>query len=191
MDRYLLVGGSITAILIIVFASFTNVVGYDFVRSPRSSESPLFRIRTQHAISDNQEDHIISKYLGKGKNSSLMKFKRIDTFNSVYDSITKIQLMDDETFRNFVSIVVRKLSQQEPKDAVDANKIIYGLYQLRSTSNTFDGNQASSDERTWRVTPTLCWFPGCGLILVPLFILLVTIVFILVRILTVGFPYLC
>jgi len=191
MNRDLLVGGNITAIIIIVFASFTNVVGYDFVNPPLSSESPLFHIRMHHAISDNQEDMIISEYLGKGKNNSPMNFKRSYTFEYVYESITRIKLMDDETFRNFVRIIVRTISQQETKDPVDVNNVIYELYQLKFTSKTFDGNQAYTDERTWRVTPTLCWFPGCGLILVPFFILVFTLLFIVFRIFTAGYPYYC
>ena len=173
MERNILLGGSITAVVIIVLASFTNVVGYHLIESHQLNESPLFSIRTQNAIQKNEGNKIISEYLGKGKNSSIMISKRGDTLEKVQEVINRIKLMDDDTFKTFVNTVVHELSQQRKNYDLEPEKIIDELYQLRSTSKTFEGKEINSDDdRTWRATPTLCWFPGCILLNIAAFILL-------------------
>jgi len=174
--------GSIGAVTILILVSFTNVIGVQSTTSGSVNESPLFRIRTQNAIHKNEENKIISEYLGKGKNSDIMISKRGDTLEKVQEVINRIKLMDDDTFNKFVNTVVYEMSRQEKNYALDVNKIAYELYQLRTTSKTFDGKEAdSNDDKTWRVTPTLCWFPGC--------ILLESIAFILLMIFLLIFFY--
>jgi len=166
--------GSIGAVVILILVSFANVVGVQSTTSDSVSNSPLFRVRTQNAIHKNEENKIILEYLGKGKNSDIMISKRGDTLEKVQEVINRIKLMDDDTFNKFVNTAVYEMSQQEKNYALDVNKIVYELYQLRAASKTFDGKEAdSNDDKTWRVTPTLCWFPGCILLEIIGFIYLI------------------
>jgi len=66
MNKKPLIGVSLCAVVLLVIASLTNVVGYQSVKSTALSDSPLFRIRTQRTIHQ-QRNMITSQYLGEGK----------------------------------------------------------------------------------------------------------------------------
>jgi len=165
MDRNTLLGGSIIAVIIILLASFSNVVGYDVFESHPLNESPLFSIRKQNALHETEEHKIISEYLGKGKNIPVMILKGSNALEKIQEVISRIKLMDDDTFSKFVDSIVHEVSQQGKNNGLKPDKIIYELYQLRSTSKPFKRDDVSGgSDRTWRSTPTLCWFPGCLLL---------------------------
>lgn len=178
MNRNIFLGANIIAVIIILLVSFSNVVGYSVVNSHPLNESPLFCVRKQNVLHETDGLKIVSEYLGKGKNIPVMIRKGNDAFEKIQDVIWRIKLMDDDTFKKFVDTVVYKLSQQEKNDGVKADKIIYELYQLQLTSKSFEREDISSgSDRTWRSTPTLCWFPGCLLLAGTAFTLLFIILY--------------
>jgi hypothetical protein len=182
MDRNILLGAAISTIILILLASYSNVVGYHAFTSHPLNESPLFTIRKQNAINLNEENRIISDYIGKGENNSIMISKRNDNLEKVRDVIYRIKLMDDNTFKIFVKTVFYKLSQQGKNHDLESDEIINELYHLRSTSKIIERkNLYADDDRTWLATPTFCWFPGCILLTgigISLLVIFIIIIFI-------------
>lgn len=182
MDRNTRLGVGISTVILIILASYSNVVGYDAFTSHPLNESPLFTIRKQNAFNQNEENRIISEYLGKGENIPIMISKRTDNLEKVQDVIYRIKLMDDNTFKIFVKTVFYKLSQQGKNDDLESDEIINELYQLRSTSKIIERKNLYADgDRTWLATPTFCWFPGCILLTsigISLLVILIIIIFI-------------
>ena len=85
--------------------------------------------------------------------------------------------MDDNTFKKFVKYSIRLLIQQGTVRYSDTKDIENGFYQLRENSEFYHGStDLTIGNYTWRVTPTICWFPGC-------FLLFIFVVFLL----TIGF----
>lgn len=74
MKKKILIGGIFVAVLIIL-ASLTSVVGTAVVKSnvdKRSVVSPLFAIRSQRFVKNEDTKKISSNYLGKGKTLNLL-----------------------------------------------------------------------------------------------------------------------
>jgi len=67
--KCLAVGISITALVLLVLGSLSNVVGYHSIDSTSLFDSPLFRIKIQRFI-HTQQNKITYRYLGEGKNSN-------------------------------------------------------------------------------------------------------------------------
>jgi hypothetical protein len=163
MQKNPLIGVSICAVVLLVLASLSNVVGYQSVKSTVVYNSPLFKTRTQRAT--NQQQHIItSQYFGKGKYSMPFPLRDNRTV-SIQKFISRVRTMDDITFKRFIVYVFHLLSQQEKTKDVDFKDIVSGLNQIKSNSEMF---QISNE---YTINNQLCsighaWIPGC--IIVPL-----------------------
>jgi hypothetical protein len=157
MRKYPLIVVSICAVVLLVLASLSNVVGYQSVKSTVVNDSPLFQTRTQRAM--NQQQNILtSQYLGKGKNCNLLILIRLNKTDSVHEIIRRIQSMDDNSFQRVVEIVEQFSIQKD----IPPHQLILGLYQIRNNPRAFiDDIRSNKENPTWRYTPTLCWFPGC------------------------------
>ena len=70
MENKLLVGGSAIAVVVLVLASLSPVVGYNSVESS-VKDSPLFSIRTKRAI-DEESHTFTSDYIGKGEEINIL-----------------------------------------------------------------------------------------------------------------------
>lgn len=80
---------SVSAVVLLVLASYSSVVGTSNVQSTQKVESPLFAIRTQRSIQRENEQAVQSYYLGKGLNSHL--FSPIQpSLNSALDRTVKM-----------------------------------------------------------------------------------------------------
>ena len=164
MDKKPLIGVSICAVVLLVLGSLSNVVGYQSVKSSAMSESPLFSMRTQKAI--NQQQKIItSQYLGKGKSCNLLSLQRPDETDLLIKIISVIQAMNDVIFERFVRIAVEQFSKQGKLKDITPQQFIRGLHQIRENSQTSMENKGSDyGSLTWDSTPTVCWFPLCFVI---------------------------
>jgi len=70
MGKKPLIGVSICAVVLLVLASLTNVIGYQSMKSSTVGDSPLFKIRTQRV--NNQHQNITTfQYLGLEKGNCL------------------------------------------------------------------------------------------------------------------------
>ena len=171
MDRNPLIGICICAVVLLVLGSLSNVVGYQTVKSTEVNDSPLFSTRTQRAT--NQQQNILtSQYLGMGKDS--IPFPLLDNKTSMNQKfINQIRTMDDNAFSKFVKYAVRLLTQQGTVKYSDTKDIEKGFYQLRKNSEVYDDStNLNIGNYTWRVTPSICWFPGCFLFAIFLIFLL-------------------
>jgi hypothetical protein len=167
MNKYPLIGVSICAVVLLVLASLTNVVGYQSVHSSAVPDSPLFSIRTQRAIDQENKGTLTSDYLGKGMNHNLLILPRISETDTLREVINRIKTMDDNSFERFVRSAVAQLSKQEQLNDITPQQLITGLHQIRGNAQAFmDYTGSNNGNTTWKPNPTLCWFPGCLIIFI-------------------------
>jgi hypothetical protein len=188
MKQYPLIGVSICAVVLLVLGSLTNVVGYQSVKSTALSDSPLFSERTKRAINEENDNVLTSNYLGKGQYSIPFPVRDNRT-ELIRKFIDQIKAMDDDTFDRFVNNVVNQINHRDTLKGIDAKEIVKELRQVReSTQNIIvDENANDSDEPysfRFNFVPTICWFPGCLVLTVPLF--MIYAIFVIIIILLLG-----
>jgi hypothetical protein len=174
MDKYPLIGGSIVAVLLLVSASLTNVVGYQSVQSYVPSGSPLFSVRTERAINQMSKAVLFSDYLGKGQYS--MSFPEHDNRTELIQKvIDRIRTMDDDAFNRFIDYAVIQINHKNSLKDISVDEFIKGLYQIRKSQQNIrvygdknDGNYTYFAPNSY---PTIWWFPGCFIIFFTIFFL--------------------
>jgi hypothetical protein len=183
MKKYLLVGGIIIVVVLLVLGSLSSVVGYWSVKSTLIPETPLFNIRTQRATRQ-QQSIISSQYLGKGKNSDFFSLARNETIAFAVETIQRIKAMSETKFSHFITYVVQQVHQNNKFRNVDEKTLVTRLYQLRQNQPLLkEYTGGSALDVTWHDTPTDCWFPGCFVVLS---FYLVYIVIVMMILLTLG-----
>jgi|GEM_PF-2051907 len=148
--KWLAIGISITAVILLTLSSLTNVVGYQSVKST-VNDSPLFVTKTQRAINQ-QQNIMISQYLGMGKENLLqfpIRDSRTEQLSKAIDIISK---MDDTTFTRFTELCIQKARQDNILQGIMEYQIIQALLLLKTKSETImnsitnRNNQNSSRE---------------------------------------------
>jgi hypothetical protein len=136
IDKKPLIGVSISAVILLVLGSLSNVVGYQSVKSTAISDSPLFSMRTQRA--NNQQQNILtSQYLGM-RNRNLLQFPiRDNRTESLKKAIEYISKMDDKTFAQFIEVFLQRIRQEKTFSNPNLNEIIQMLRQLRIKPEIF------------------------------------------------------
>jgi len=140
MDKKLLICGSAIAVVVLVLASLSPVVGYNSVKSSVIN-SPLFNIRIKRAINEESND-LACNYFGKGKACTLSIPKRnnqIETALKVIDSIAK---MDDETFEKFIVLLIRHVQKDNRFNDIKSGEIREALYLIRNNDKSIPLFQA-------------------------------------------------
>jgi hypothetical protein len=170
--KWLAVGVSICAVVLLVLGSLSNVVGYESVKSTSVNDSPLFT-RTQRAT--NQQQNILtSQYLGMGK-ENLLQFPTKDIkIESLIKAIEFISKMDDETFERFTELVIQQSKQDDSLRDINPNEIKQILNQLKTTSITLLNSLMYKNNYQLNSTPmipTINWFPGCFLVIFFVFLI--------------------
>jgi hypothetical protein len=171
--KWLAVGVSICAVVLLVLGSLSNVVGYESVKSTSVNDSPLFTTRTQRAT--NQQQNILtSQYLGMGK-ENLLQFPTKDIkIESLIKAIEFISKMDDETFERFTELVIQQSKQDDSLRDINPNEIKQILNQLKTTSITLLNSLMYKNNYQLNSTPmipTINWFPGCFLVIFFVFLI--------------------
>lgn len=173
-----LIGVSITAVVLLLLGSLTNVVGYQSVKSNALLDSPLFNVRTQKATNQ-QQKNVTTYFLGKGIGVPL-QFPIRDAWNDlVKGALECINKMDEVKFDSFINRVIDLVQNKEKNQDINIGQMIQKLRQLKDNSIRF-GNygEGTIENLTWRYSPTLCWFPGCALLLtIDLFFFILLIIF--------------
>jgi hypothetical protein len=194
MDKKPLIVVSLCAVVLLVLASLSNVVGYQSVKSTAVNDSPLFQTRTQRATNQ-QQNSITSQYLGMRKDilwQFPMRDNRTEQLRKVIDVIRK---MGDKTFAQFTELCIQKARQDDTLRDLNRYEIVQALLLLKTNpeaiinSYTIRNNQDSlRTEFTQCGEPTWCvWGPGCLLVylfLLP-FLLLEIIINVIYAILTI------
>jgi len=162
--------GSIFAVTILIFLSFTPVIGFQNAKTnPDSATSPLFSIRNKRAINEKQNYETCS-YLGKGKEIEITLPKRNNEKALIQDLIAKINEMDDKSFNKLVINFITRLNQDDNSHNYNARKIILSLNLLRNLPNKMvqdniynDKNNYFKAKLTSDCTVDGNSFPGCYL----------------------------
>jgi len=172
--------GSIGAVVILILVSFTNVVGVQSTSSGSVNESPLFRIRTTRANSENSKDALTSNYLGKGLNA--LPFPLRDNRTALIQRfVDGIRTMDDDTFNRFVDYAVNQINHKNNLKVVNIKEFIKELRQMRESTQNIIVYKDSDVVRFTILShynPVDCWFPG-KLLLICMAILLTPLLFLL------------
>jgi len=133
--------GSIVAIVIIILASYTSVVGFQKSNDDAVRFSPLFRIRGKRAIDTNNDDILTSEYLGKEKDVDIHLPERNSQYVLVQKVLDGIGRMDNTTFDRFVALVINRF---QAKNNIDDIKTT--LYEIRHSTNEFEFNFVDGNE---------------------------------------------
>ena len=181
MDKKPLIVVSFCAVVLLVMASLSNVVGYQSVKSSVNN-SPLFATRTERATNQ-QQNTLTSQYIGMGRGSYLqfpIRDNKIEQLEKVIDVISN---MDDMAFTRFTELCLQKIYQDKTLKDITPNEIIKTLQLLRIESETITESYIKANNQfiTSPQWPTLCaWLPGCILINILVAIGLIFFLFLIV-----------
>jgi len=158
--------GSIGAVIILILVSFTNVVGVQSTTSGSVNESPLFRIRTTRANSENSKDALTSNYLGKGLNA--IQFPLRDTRQElIQKSLEIIITMDDDTFNGFIVKVIQRMINEGKLKDVNTQSVLITLHQLKDNPDAIKSyidiikDDRKPENLTWENGATCMPIAGC------------------------------
>jgi len=161
MDKKPLIGVSICAVVLLVIASLTNVVGYQSVKSTIVNDSPLFTTRTRRAT--NQEQNILTfQYLGMGKYNLLQFPLRDNKTELLKRAVDIVSKMDGKSFTHFTELLLQQTREDKTLGDITPNEIVQTLQLLRTKPEAFmhSLNNNITPPTVWEYT--LCnWFPGC------------------------------
>jgi hypothetical protein len=172
MEKNPLIGVSISAVILLILASLTNVVGYQSVKSSAITESPLFHLRSQKATQQ-QPNRIISEYLGKGKENTLFISLKDRKTDFLRKCIMQIKTMDDTEIDCLKNMLISDLGRRGEMPDVKPQVILAALCAIRddpAVLSYLDNDFKSNDNLTNLPTnmPTynclcsvLAWTPGC------------------------------
>jgi hypothetical protein len=149
--KWLAIGISIIAVVLLVLGSLSNVVGYQSVKSTMN-DSPLFKTRAQRAT--NQQQNILtSQYLGKGVNTIQFPLRDIQT-EQIQKIIEIIQKMDDNEFNRLQNLILSRFYEKKNNIDIDATQLITFLKQIKSSTKSLkiilnnNGNNTHTDPPT-------------------------------------------
>jgi hypothetical protein len=132
--KWLVVGISVIAVILLVLGSLSNVVGYQSVKSTAVNDSPLFSVRTQRAT-ERQQDILTSQFLGKGNGKLLYFPVRNNKSESLKNFFESIKKMDDATFKRFLILVKQRLKEPISLNEVQLNEINHELAKIKNNKN--------------------------------------------------------
>ena len=162
-------------VALLILVSLTNVVGYQSVQSTSTTDSPLFRTRTQRAT--NQQQNILtSQYLGIGK-GNLWQFPIKDNrTEQLKKAIELISKMDDKTYEQLTELVILKVREDNTLQGISNYQVVQALLLLKTNPkailNSFiDRNNQDITSSNWF---TLCQeVPFCIVFNIIFFILFI------------------
>jgi hypothetical protein len=128
--NFFVIGISIIAIVLLIFSSLSNVVGYQSVKST-VNDSPLFIVRTQRATNQEQNS-ITSRYLGMGE-GNLWQFPIKDnSTEQLKKTIEVVSKMGDRTFAQFIELCINKVRKDNTLQGISDYQIVQALLLLKT-----------------------------------------------------------
>lgn len=174
MDKKILIGVSICAVVFLILGSLGNVVGQQSMKVDAVNDSPLFCARTQRATNQ-QPNIIISHYLGMEK-GIFMQFPVIDKRNEFFIKIIEIiNYMDDEKFERFTEKYIQKMKRDDSFRDTTVNEFFQAFDQLRTNpEKSMDTVISENNAQIGALILPTCsdftacgnWAPGCFLQLI-------------------------
>jgi hypothetical protein len=165
--KWLAIGVSICAVVLLVLGSLSNVVGYQSVKST-VNDSPLFETRMQRA-KNQQQNSITSRFLGMEKGNLWQIPLRDNGIEQLKKAIDIIKKMDDKAFARFTELCIQRAKQDQSLKELTPSNIIKALHTLKTQSVIIINSFMNRDKQMVSASGlfTFCQFPGC----VPFFIL--------------------
>ncbi len=128
-----ILGTCVCLILLLVLGSFSNVVGYQSVKSTSLDDSPLFDVRTKKATENNNPVIISSNYLGS--RSHFLQFPlRENRADQIQKAFAIIQMMDEKEFYGLQNRILSILSDQHNTIDVEKDQLVAFLRQIKSNT---------------------------------------------------------
>jgi len=127
-----LIGVCISAVIILVLCSFTNVVGYQTLKTTATNESPLFAVRTMRATNQDSEDGLLSNFLGKNQPNSIPFQLRNNKTMLLLNIIDRINKMSYRQYVQFVNVIVNHLNTDGRIPKEENQKIVAALLLLKT-----------------------------------------------------------
>ena len=131
MDKKPLIVVSICAVILLVMASLTNVVGYQSVKSTTVNESPLFVTRAKRAIEQEDNNILTSTYLGKGLETQLQFPTRDNKTELIQKAIYILNKMTDKELDQLLKNII-SYRYQNKIDKIAFDQSIFFLSLLKS-----------------------------------------------------------
>ena len=174
MENKLLVGGSAIAVVVLVLASLSPVVGFHSVKSTSFKDSPLFSVRIKR-VNNEEQDALTCDYVGRGKICNLLLPKRDTQMETIERAINMISKMDEKTFNHFILITINKLLSDNLIEHKHIERVRETLVNIRNDPNIIMKylpyeNDDSIKLYSKDVCPPLTVFQGCILFLLVLII---------------------
>jgi hypothetical protein len=159
--------GSILAVAILIFLSFTNVVGYRTDNSNSVDISPLFDTRTNRAIE--QDKSLYSNdYIGKGEEIKIYFPKKDNEKELLCKYIELINQMDKKAFNNLKTVVVSQVNKDEELREIGIHNVLLAINLMRIYPDEVKKqilNEGENAPREYTRYYSFCeWFPGCFLL---------------------------
>jgi hypothetical protein len=152
--------GSLIAVAILVFMSFTTVVDFQMNTTKSSNYSPLFHIRAKRAIDGKTEDLKLN-YIGEGEKNKiplpyLMKFTKQE--HKILDTLSK---MEDTEYYRFITMFIKYLYDGDSISDENIKKLTTSLYQLRNDNIEIDNILPYAKEKHITRMGTCIWIETC------------------------------
>jgi hypothetical protein len=120
------------AVVIIVLASLTSVIGQQATRSSDKKYSPLFHIRTQRAADIQTNKIITSRYVGKGKTIPISLPALYDKQSQSEIISDKIGKMTGQEFERFVGQVISSALKKNIIKEYQIKEIVHAFNEIRN-----------------------------------------------------------
>ena len=161
--------GSIFAVVILILLSFTNVIGYRTNSSDSVEVSPLFSVRTNRAIE--QDNNIFSNcYIGMEKENTIQFPSRDNEKELMCKYIDAINQMDDNSFKNLITKTISQVNKDDKLKEIGAKKVLLVLNLMRAYPDELKSFILNGKEDNKNYTVGLKWIPGCYLLSLIFFI---------------------
>jgi len=122
--------GSIFAVIILIFLSFNNVVGYRTNNSNLIHKSPLYDIRTTRTI-DQDKSQYFNDYIGKGEKIKIYFPEKDNEKDLLCKYIDEISQMDKKTFNNFKTAIIFQLNKDEELKEIGIHNVLLIINLMR------------------------------------------------------------
>ena len=152
--------GSLIAVAILVFISFTTVVGFQRNTTTSSIYSPLFNIRAKRAIDGKTEDLKLN-YIGEGEENKLPLPYRMKITKQEHKILDTLSKMEDTEFNRFITMFIKYLYDGNSISDENIKKLTTSLYQLRNDNIEIDNSQPYEKEQHITRSGTCIWIETC------------------------------
>jgi len=143
--------GSIGAVVLIVLASFTTIIGVAEQQTTQSStvnDSPLYHIQTQRSMQSDQKDIATTNYLGKGTSLSIILPILTNKTALLKKVVQRMKEMSDDEFEKAVSMVIKEVRDKNFLSDDKISELIQFLRQIRNNPKILLENPAYLNENS-------------------------------------------